>query len=253
MFDIRNLSFTYQSNPVLNNISCRIHRGEFVALVGPNGAGKSTLIKCICGILKAKRGTLLINGVTSSSYSAKEIARILAYIPQSESEPMAITVFDMILAGRKPYFSWKPTEEDYQETSDAIRLLGLEDLSMRYANELSGGQLQTVMIARALVQKTSALLLDEPTASLDIRHRTEVMELLKNLSASGLTIVMSVHDINIALHYASHILMLKNGQILGSGAKGSISREQLEQLYDTRLDAVSHNGVLHVIPCGGLS
>lgn len=248
MVNINHLHFNYATRPILFDLSCRIRTGDFVALVGPNGAGKSTLIKCICGILKAQKGAILIDGLPLPEYSANELARTVAYIPQSEKEYMQITVFDAILAGRKPYFGWKPSEKDLQEVANTLKLLGMENLSMQYVNELSGGQQQAVMIARALVQKTKLLLLDEPTANLDMRHQREVMSLLKTLSDNGLTVIMSVHDINLAFQHASHILMLKEGKVLGYASKNDITTEQIACLYDTPIDVIVHNGILHVIP-----
>jgi iron complex transport system ATP-binding protein len=248
MVAINHLHFNYGTRPILFDLSCCIQTGDFVALVGPNGAGKSTLIKCICGILKAEKGAISIDGSPLLGYSANDLARTVAYIPQSEKAYTQITVFDAILAGRKPYFAWKPSKNDLKEVSNTLKLIGIEDLSMRYINELSGGQQQAVMIARALVQKTKVLLLDEPTANLDMRHQTEVMNLLKVLSDNKLTIIISVHDINLAFQYASHILMLKEGRVLGYASKNDITTEQIACLYDTPMDVITHNGVLHVVP-----
>jgi iron complex transport system ATP-binding protein len=250
MIDVRHIDFGYSrhARPVLQDVSCHICAGDFVAIVGPNGAGKSTFIKCLCGILKPQRGSILINGLPSVKYSPVQLARTVAYIPQTEKGNHQTTVFDTALAGRKPYIRWKPSGRDFEEVARALRQLGIEHLSMRYMHELSGGQQQTVMIARALVQQTGILLLDEPAANLDIRHQREVMELLKSLSAGGLTIVMSIHDINMAIHYTDRFLMLKEGRVFACGKREIITRENMERLYDIRIEMIDRNGAPYIIP-----
>jgi iron complex transport system ATP-binding protein len=159
-----------------------------------------------------------------------------------------MTVFDTVLAGRTPYIRWKPSGRDFDEVARVLGQLGIEQLSMRYMHELSGGKQQTVMIARALAQQTDILLLDEPTANLDVRHQQEVMELLKSLSVRGLTIVMSIHDINMAVRYAGRLMMLKDGRIFACGEREIVTRENIERLYDIRVKIIDGHGAPHVIP-----
>jgi iron complex transport system ATP-binding protein len=248
MINIRHISFGYRNHPALQDVSCHIRPGDFTALAGPNGAGKSTLLKCIAGILKVKSGTIHLNGLPLEQYTANRLAQAVAYIPQTEKGNCRTLVFDAVLAGRKPYIRWKPAEADLQEAAAALRLLNIENLSMKCVNELSGGQQQTVMIARALVQKTGILLLDEPTANLDLRHQIEVMQLLKTLSANGMTILMSVHDINMALQFATHVMMLKDGNLLACKAKENITHRELESLYGIRMDLIEKNGARYIVP-----
>jgi iron complex transport system ATP-binding protein len=224
-----------------------MNNGDFVALAGPNGSGKSTLIKCLCGILKIRDGKIKIEESAIEKYSANRLAQTIAYIPQSERGNDQILVFDAVLAGRKPYINWRATEKDYKIVADVLQRLGIEQLSMRYVNELSGGQQQTVMIARALAQQTKILLLDEPTANLDIRHQTELMKALKALSKSGLTIIMSIHDINTALRYVDKILMLKDGKIISYCNKENITKESIEQLYDIEIEIINHGSEKYII------
>ncbi|MDR2120960.1 MAG: ABC transporter ATP-binding protein [Tannerella sp.] len=249
MIDIRHIHFCYHpSRPVLHDVGGRIRPGDFAAIVGPNGSGKSTLIKCLCGILKPQRGSILINGLPVAKYPPVRLARTVAYIPQTEKSYRPITVFDAVLTGRTPYIRWKPSGQDFDEVAGVLRKLGIARLSMRYVHELSGGQQQTVMIARALAQKTRILLLDEPTANLDMRHQQEVMELLKSLSARGLTIVMSIHDINTAIRYTGRLMMLKEGRLFAGGGREIVTRENMEQLYDIRVEMLDVHGTPHVIP-----
>jgi iron complex transport system ATP-binding protein len=248
MINIRHIDFSYRNHPVLQDVSCHIHPSDFVALVGPNGAGKSTLLKCIGGILKVKSGSILINSLTSEQYTTNKLAQTIAYIPQTEKGNYQTLVFDAVLAGRKPYIRWKPAETDFQEVAHVLKQLNIEHLSMKYVSELSGGQQQTVMIARALVQKTEILLLDEPTANLDLRHQLEVMQLLKTLSANGLTIIMSIHDINMAIQFATHVMMLKEGRILAYQTNENITLEDMESLYNIPIDIIKKDGARYIVP-----
>jgi iron complex transport system ATP-binding protein len=227
-----------------------MERGHFVAIAGPNGSGKSTLIKCICGILNVKEGSILIDNRPVGSYQPHLLARTVAYIPQNENGRVLNTVFDTVLTGRKPYIHWRPSDTDLNAVADILKLLNIESLSMRNINELSGGQQQIVFIARALAQNPKILLLDEPTANLDLRHQLKVMELLKKLAGDGLTILMSMHDVNMAIRYADYMMMLKDGQLLSYGTKDVITRENIENLYGVKVDFIHHNDRVHIIPCG---
>ena len=248
MVSIRNIEFSYHINPVLQDVSCNIEAGDFVALVGPNGSGKSTLIKCITGILKTQKGEILIDGKVSKSYSPNAMARKVAYVPQNICRQASVPVFDTVLMGRKPYISWKPSANDLEITAGILKLLDIDHLSMKITNELSGGQRQTVMIARALAQEPEILLLDEPTANLDIRHQMEVLEILKALTAKNITIVIAIHDINMALRYANNIMMLKDGKVFFYGAKEKITAANIENLYEIKVEIVPINGVPYIIP-----
>ncbi|MDR2886883.1 MAG: ABC transporter ATP-binding protein [Bacteroidales bacterium] len=247
MINARNIEFGYSAAPVLRNISCTIGRGSLVALVGPNGSGKSTLVKCIGGILKVRKGDILIDGKDTESYSPNAMARKVAYVPQSESRQAPATVFDTVLTGRKPYIGWKPSESDLHIAARALELLDMEHLAMKRTDELSGGQRQTVMIARALAQEPEILLLDEPTANLDVRHQMEVMEVLKKLSAQGITIVIAIHDINMAFRYAGVIMMLKEGRVFSCGPRETVTAVMIEELYGIKASIITVDGIQYVI------
>ena len=250
MISIRNIEFSYNANPVLQNIGCEIGTGDFVALAGPNGSGKSTLIKCISGILKIQKGEILIDGRTSKDYSPNAMARKVAYVPQNVCRQASITVFDSVLMGRKPYISWKPSANDLDITAEILKLLDIDHLAMKITNQLSGGQRQTVMIARALAQEPEILLLDEPTANLDIRHQMEVLEILKTLTAKNITIVIAIHDINMAMRYANNIMMLKEGKLFFYGGKDKITAENIENLYGIKVEIVPIDDSPYIIPKG---
>jgi iron complex transport system ATP-binding protein len=248
---IQDIEFRYNGTPVLKNVTGHVNRGEFLALVGPNGSGKSTLIKCLNGILKPKLGAVLIDDKAIQSYSSKGLAREMAYVPQNEMKKFTATVFDTVLLGRKPYINWKPSPKDLDITARVLKTLHLEDIAMKDINKLSGGQQQTVYIARALAQEPEVLLLDEPTANLDIRHQVEVLEWLKKLSREGMTVVIALHDINMAIRYADSIIMLKDGKIFSHGGMETVTVENIEYLYDINVHLVRENGRVFILP-GGL-
>jgi iron complex transport system ATP-binding protein len=159
---IKDLTFSYRSNKILDDLNVVVNDAEVLSLVGPNGSGKTTLIKCIDRILKPK-GSILLDGREIESMSQQEIARLIGYVPQSSSTPLATTVFDTVLMGRRPHITWKVSDADIGKVADTLELLNLQDLSMRDFAQLSGGQKQKVLIARALAQEPAILLLDEPT------------------------------------------------------------------------------------------
>ena len=247
---VENIEFSYNGAPALQNINSRFEKGDFIALVGPNGSGKSTFIKCMNGILKVQKGTVLIDNKAIYSYSPTELAKEIAYVPQSENKKAVLNVFDAVLLGRKPYINWKPDKHDLEITANILKTLHLEHIAMKGFNKLSGGQQQSVYIARALAQEPDILLLDEPTSHLDIKHQVEVLELLKNLSNQGITIIISLHDVNLALRYANGIVMLKKGRIFASGGKEIITEENIENLYDVKVKILRDKNDVFIVPNG---
>ncbi|HPE99431.1 MAG TPA: ABC transporter ATP-binding protein [Bacteroidales bacterium] len=245
---ISNISFSYSKNQVLKNLSIDIRQGEFIVLAGPNGSGKSTLIKCINGILQPQSGQIKISNANIRLYPKNKLAEKLAYVPQNKSVLPNLSVFDTIMLGRKPYINWRPSTKDLAITSQIIEQLQLESISMSSINELSGGQQQIVFIGRALAQQPDIILLDEPTAHLDIKHTVEIMKLLKTLSAKGLTIIVALHDINTAIRFADRILMLRDGEVFASGGNEIITEKNLEKLYDVKVRILQEENSFHVIP-----
>lgn len=247
---VRDIEFSYNGSPVLQNIRCEISGGDFIAIVGPNGSGKSTLIKCMNGILSPRKGSIHIGEQNIRQHSLRHLARTMAYVPQKNAGHTPATVFDTVLLGRKPYINWKPSASDMEVASRIIAELGLEEIASKDINKLSGGQQQTVFIARALAQEPEIMLLDEPTANLDLRHTLEIMNMLQELCNKGLTVVIALHDINLAMRYATGIMMLKEGEIYAWGGKEIITEEILEELYDIRVQITENKAGVHVVPVG---
>lgn len=248
--EIKNIDFAYNGENVLTNVSTHVEKGDFIALVGPNGSGKSTFIKCLNKILLPQKGVICLDEKNLAKIPIKDLAKSMAYVPQNEQKGMGLNVFDFILTGRRPYINWKPAEKDIKKVAEIIETLHLEDIAMKDINKLSGGQSQMITIARAIAQEPVILLLDEPTASLDIRHQIEIMELLKNFSVKGISIVIALHDINIAVKYAKKFIMLKNRSVFAEGGKEIITRKNIEELYGIRVKLVEQDGGMFIYPEG---
>ncbi|MDR0470400.1 MAG: ABC transporter ATP-binding protein [Nitrososphaerota archaeon] len=224
---ISNLSFNYAGVPILNNVEFNVGLGELVTIVGPNGSGKSTLLKCINRILKPKQNSVLINGVDSGKLSVKELSMIMGYVPQTSVSAFPFTVFDVVMMGRKPYIHWSVGERDSEIVALMLDFLGIGHLALRHFSELSGGEQQKVIIARALAQQPEILLLDEPTSSLDIRHQLEILCILRGLAQSGgRSVVVTLHDLNLASRFSDRMIMLKKGYVFAMGRPEEVITSQ---------------------------
>lgn len=246
--EIQDIQFSYNGTPAIDNISAEISGGDLLALVGPNGSGKSTLIKCFNRILKAQKGAVLLDEANIAKYKTGQLAREMAYVPQRNEGNTSSLVFDVILMGRKPYIQWKPSSNDIEIVSKVIETLQLEHLALKNFDRLSGGQQQIVHIARALAQQPNVLLLDEPTANLDMKHQIEVLEVLKRLTLNNITVVIAIHDINMAARYASKIMMLKEGSVFSFGDRNTINEDNIENLYGVKVKIINDNHSVYVIP-----
>lgn len=225
------VEFSYSSRPVLRNIKFEVERGEFFAILGNNGAGKSTLLKCLNRVLKPQRGTILLEKSDLFSLSRREVARHLGYVAQ-RYESTRFTVFDAVLLGRKPHIKWGTTVRDLEVVRKVLAILGLEEFSLRYLDELSGGELQKVIVARALAQEPRVLLLDEPTSNLDLRNQLEVLKTVQRaVREQNLAAVVVMHDLNLALRFADKFLLLKNRTIFACGGMEIITPENIASVY----------------------
>lgn len=247
---IRGLEFSYNSISALKGVSMDINEAEVVAVVGPNGSGKSTLLKCINRILYPQRGVVLIDGRNINDLSQVEIAKAMGYVPQSVRQLFPATVFEVVLMGRKPYLTWKCSKGDIEKVIEALKTLNIENIAMRDFNALSGGQQQKVLIARALAQEPEILLLDEPTANLDIKHQLEVMEIIKMIvEERKITAIIAIHDLNSASKYADRIFMMKDGKIFAVGSpKRVLTPNNIEKVYGVKAEIAEFDGRLCVIP-----
>lgn len=245
---IEKISFGYNGTPVLKDITFEASGGDMLAIIGQNGSGKSTLLKCICRILKIQKGHIAIDDIPLHHIRPAQLSRLIAYIPQSEEITPGISVFDTVLMGRKPYIHHNPSTEDMELVSRLLTRLELDPVAMRNLNTLSGGQQQRVFIARALAQQPAILLLDEPIANLDINHQMKVMKLLRQLTGEGISVIITIHDINMAARFCNKALMLKKGRVFASGSQSVYTPENIENLYDIQVDVLHHNNRICIIP-----
>lgn len=245
---VHGLDFKYPSHSVLKDINFTLKKGECLAILGTNGAGKSTLLKCINRILKPEKGTMSIKDVDIKKYTSKELAKKIGYVSQS-SQRCRTTVFDSVLIGRKPYIKWDISQKDMDIVNNAIKSLDLENFSLRYVDELSGGEMQKVIIARALAQEPDILMLDEPTSSLDLKNQLEVINIIKNIvKEKGISAIVTIHDLNLALRFADKFIFLKNGAIFAAGGKEIITPENIEQVYSVPVKIRNFDDGTFIVP-----
>lgn len=248
MLRVNGLHFAYNSHPLLYGIDFSLDRGGLLAILGPNGAGKTTLLKCMIAMHRPSKGAVLVEGRDILSLPPAAVARDMAYVSQ-KCEASRLKVFDAVLMGRTPHICWRMDETDLNKTEAVLRSLGLESMSMRYVDTLSGGELQKVCIARALVQEPSLLLLDEPTSALDLKNQVEIMALIcRIVKEHQIAAVMTMHDLNMALRHADQTIFLKDGVIHATAAPEEISATVIEQVYGLPVCIHHINGQPVVLP-----
>ncbi len=240
---VQELRFSYKANEVLRGLNLQIAPGTLTCLVGPNGSGKSTLLRCLDRILRPSQGTVMVGDDDLRKLSLKKLARRISYVPQNCSHNFPMTVFEVVMMGRKPHLSFKVSQADREVVNHALEILGLAGYKRRYFDELSGGEKQKVFLARALAQEAPIMLLDEPTSNLDIHFQLEVLELLRRLKKlKNLAVVIAIHDLNLAARYAENLVMLNQGIIIAQGPPRQVlTSENIERVYKVKAQ-VHHNG-----------
>ncbi|MEW6187628.1 MAG: ABC transporter ATP-binding protein [Thermodesulfobacteriota bacterium] len=244
------LAFSYNGRPVLKGVEFELKRGEILGVLGVNGAGKTTLLKCLNRILKPQSGTVLLDQKNVRRMNRREIATHFAYVPQKYGEE-PLTVFDTILLGRKPYIKWEATHDDLHIVEAILYRLHIEHLALRPTNQLSGGEMQKVIIGRALAQEPEVLLLDEPTSNLDMKNQIQVMQLVTvAVREHDMAAIISMHDINLAFRFVDCLLMLKEGRVHWFGSKKEISASEIEAVYGLKVVLNEVGPYRIVIPLG---
>ncbi|UCF91103.1 MAG: heme ABC transporter ATP-binding protein [Desulfobacterales bacterium] len=235
----QNLSYSYGNSRVLQNLSFSVEKRSFFIIIGPNGSGKTTLMKLMAGIVKPQDGQLDVLGRRVGDYARKDLARTIAYVPQMLHLDFPFTVDEIVRMGRSPHLGLLGFEQqkDFEIATRAMAFTGVEYLAHRKLDQLSGGEQQLVFIARAICQDPEVILLDEPTASLDLAHQIQVMDLMEKLKTErGVTVVMVSHDINLAAMYCDRLLLLKAGRMVRHGRPNEVlTFETLEQAYGCRV------------------
>ncbi len=208
----------YGSYKALDKVSITVEPGEIVGIIGPNGSGKTTLLKTIDGILKPKIGSVYIDGRETASLKRREIAKLIGYVPQRLETSAYLSVLDFVLTGRRPYIRLGYTKRDFEKAMNTLKIVNALHLAERRMDQLSGGEFQRILIARALVADPQVLLLDEPTTNLDPRYQVEILRLIEKLARERkVAIIMSLHDLTYAYRFPDKIVMLKNGRIYAIG------------------------------------
>ena len=240
--EVKNLSFSYGDRPVLHDISFKVDKGEFLSILGPNGVGKSTLFRCVLGLLSGYSGQVLVDGVDARSFSVREAARHIAYIPQSSHPIFNYSVFDIVLMGRASGLSTfrSPGKKDKEICQWAMEKVGITCLKDRCFHRLSGGEQQLVLIARALVQNAPVLMLDEPTANLDFGNQLLVLEQARNLAREGYTVIQTTHHPEQSYMYSDRVLTIQQGRVLAEGPPEEIlTEETIRTLYGVDVEVIS--------------
>jgi iron complex transport system ATP-binding protein len=234
ILNVAALNCGYHKKEIVHAAEFSVDKGEFVCIIGANGCGKTTLLKTLLGLLPAISGTVELEGKNTKQMREKEIARYFAYIPQAHRPPFPFSVADVVLLGRTPYINTlaQVSDEDRVIAFESLELLGIENLADRDYTELSGGQQQLVLIARALTQQPLFLIMDEPTASLDFGNQQTVLSRMRSLSTSGTSVIMVTHDPDHALFCADRVIMMEDGAITGDGKTADIiTTENLQRIY----------------------
>ena len=243
MMKIRNLSFRYRGScDVLRDVSFDMEPGKFLAILGNNGVGKSTLLKCFNHILKPDSGTVVLEGEDLLRMSDRQVAKRVAFVSQSVPSTQ-MTVHDVVMLGRRPYMKWGFTEDDHQIVHEAMHRLDVEDMRGRFLNQLSGGEKQKVMLARALAQQPKVLLLDEPTSALDIQNQYGVLRLVREIChKDSMIAAVVIHDLNLALRFCDRFLLLKDGTVYRHGDRSILDSVALKEVYGVDAKVVEVEG-----------
>lgn len=248
MLEVRDVTVAGRGGRViLDNIRFCVKEGSMLAVIGPNGAGKSTLVKTIAGLVRPRQGGAWLNSQDLASATPASRARSIAYLPQATT-PVPCSVFDAVLLGRKPHMGWMPSKDDRLKTEAVLRELRLEGMSRACVTQISGGELQKVLIARALVQEAPILMLDEPVNHLDIRNQMEILECIADMTEKRkLCTIVVLHTLSFALRYAENILLLHGGIQKYFGSSHGVTESYLTDVFEIPISIQSINGVPYAL------
>jgi len=253
VLEAQNLSFSPGEKTIIQNINLQLNKGELTGLVGPNGAGKSTLLRCLAGFYTPSAGKVLLQGRELQSYPPRQRAQELSYITQENPQAFPFTVLEVLMMGAYAHLGyWQPPGRETEEQAlRALRFVRLEHLRDQSFPLLSGGEKQLVLFARTLVQDASVLLMDEPTANLDMKHEQNLLSMTRELCSEGRSALVSIHNLDRAAEFCDRIVLLDEGQVAASGSPEEVfHKERLEQVYQTPLHVGRNEatGALGIIP-----
>ena len=252
LLELKSVSCGYGSVPIFQNISFAVNRGETLCLLGPNGVGKTTLFKTILGLLFPLAGDIFLSGENMSAWTVQERARRIAYVPQVHTPPFPFTVHDVVVMGRAAHIGVLgiPGKKDRRIADDAIEMLGIGHLTQKIYTKISGGERQLVLLARAIAQSPELLCMDEPTASLDFGNQVLVMNRIRTLSASGITVIMTTHAPSHAFYCADMTAVMGWDGIFCVGRTNDVvTEERLEKLYGVAAKIVGYENILESRTC----
>lgn len=259
MLEIQSLSVAYYDIDVIKDINLSIAEREILAVVGPNGVGKSTLVRAVSGVHPARKGKVRVNGNELDRLPYLQRARYMAVVPQARELPAAYTVYETVMMGRTPYLNWlgQAGRLDHELVRLALERTALLAMAERRIGELSGGEQQRVLLARALAQDTPIMLLDEPTTHLDLQHQSNLLNLVRRLAQEkNLSVLMVLHDLNLAGLYADRVALMANGSVYAVGSPAEvITAENLTSVYSVPVNVIPHPdyGTPLVLPDGHIS
>ncbi len=250
--EVKSLEFAYDSEQILNNISFTVEKGDFIGLIGPNGSGKSTLLKLVGGVLTCPENAVQVNQHPINHINKKELARVISWVPQEHPMVFPFTIQEIVLMGRHPYLSPLSFEgeEDYKIARQAMETTNTSQFSDRYFNEISGGEKQRVMLASAIAQEPEIMLLDEPTSALDLKYQVQILNILKHLNEDkNITLILAMHDLNLASRYCRRLILLNEGAIVRDGNPEEVlKKEVIENVYDINVNLHLLDGEILVHP-----
>ncbi|MBN1445278.1 MAG: ABC transporter ATP-binding protein [Candidatus Omnitrophica bacterium] len=238
MLYIKNMSFSYGREKILKNLSAEIKDGEFFGIIGPNGSGKTTLLKVMTKILKPSSGSIMLNGKDIKKIPALQYAKSVSFLPSEIEVAFSYAVGEFVAMGRFPYTGryGNMSAADRKKVMDVLEKFEIGSYGSRKIQELSDGEKQRVFLAQAIVQEPSVIILDEPTSHLDIGHSFRILDIIKDLNRSGITVISVLHDLNLASEYCTRLLMLKNGEIFSQGSPEEVlTYANIEQVYQTKV------------------
>ncbi|MCJ7544427.1 MAG: ABC transporter ATP-binding protein [Phycisphaerae bacterium] len=252
ILEARDVTFAYQAGvPVLRGVSLTVAAGKLLCVLGPNGSGKTTLLRCLLGLLRPAAGEILLDGRALARHSRRELARLMGYVPQTPQSAFAFTVRELVLMGRLAHTGLLGLagKADLAVARQAMVMTGIEALAERTLEELSGGEAQCAMIARALSQQPSVMLLDEPTSHLDLRNQLIIHRMMQRLAHDwGMAVVCISHDVNLAGRFADELVLMRAGQVVAAGAAAAVVRaDLLEQTYDVKVELIPAAGAIPVV------
>ena len=236
-FDAQAVSFSVEAKTLLDGVDVRAERGQFLGLIGPNGAGKSTLLRALSGVLRYQEGAVALEGSDLQSMPARDVAAMLALVPQIAPYTQGFTAFELVVMGRYPHLGRFQVEGEADDriAREAMRRTETEQFAERTLDTLSGGERQRVFLARALAQQPRVLLLDEPTSNLDILHQLKILGLVRTLVDDGLTVIAAIHDLNLAARYCDRLVLLSEGRVVTEGPPEEVlTPETIESTFGVR-------------------